>query len=53
MDSSLAADGYEIHRGVFSATQVEEFRKEADIVAKKANSVCVRHKASTNVFRFI
>ncbi len=41
--TSLAIDGYEIHRAVFSHAEIETFRAEADEIAAKAGSACVRH----------
>lgn len=41
--SSLSQDGFEIHRGVFSADEVEALREEADRVASEAGSACVRN----------
>lgn len=40
--TSLVRDGYEIHRGVFSLSEIETFRAEADQIASKAGSACVR-----------
>ncbi|NLT70507.1 MAG: phytanoyl-CoA dioxygenase family protein [Verrucomicrobiaceae bacterium] len=35
--------GFEIHRGVIPAEEIEAWRVEADRVASEAGSVCVRH----------
>jgi len=43
MSPSLATDGYEIHRALFSDAEVAELRREADAVAAVAGSACVRH----------
>lgn len=49
--TSLVRDGYEIHRGVFSVSDIESFRVEAGEIALKAGSVCVRHLAQrSNLF---
>jgi hypothetical protein len=40
---SLSQDGFEIHRGVFSADEIEVLREEADRVATEAGSACVRN----------
>lgn len=41
--NSLVRDGYEIHRGVFSVSDIETFRAEADETSSKTGSACVRH----------
>lgn len=43
MGASLAHDGYEIHRSLFSDAEVAELRREADVIATAAGSACVRH----------
>ena len=43
MCSSLANDGYEIHRALLSSSEVVELRLEADAVAAAVGSACVRH----------
>lgn len=50
--SSLSQDGFEIHRSVFSADEIEALRKEADRVATEAGSACVRNLNSrSELFR--
>jgi ectoine hydroxylase-related dioxygenase (phytanoyl-CoA dioxygenase family) len=50
--SGLSQDGFEIHRGVFSADEVEALRAEADRVANEAGSACVRNLNSrSELFR--
>jgi ectoine hydroxylase-related dioxygenase (phytanoyl-CoA dioxygenase family) len=50
--SSLSQDGFEIHRGVFSADEVEVLKSEADRVATEAGSACVRNlNARSELFR--
>ncbi len=46
MPPSLAQDGFEIHHGVLSASQIVALRDEADSVASSAGSACVRHLRS-------
>lgn len=46
MEASFQSDGFEIHQGLLAADLVSQFRKEADWVAKTAQSVCVRHLRS-------
>ncbi len=41
--TSLIRDGYEIHRAVFSLSDIETLQAEADEIASKADSTCVRH----------
>lgn len=41
--TSLIRDGYEIHRAVFSLSDIETFRAEADKTSAAAGSACVRH----------
>ncbi len=41
--TSLDTYGFEIHRAVFSLSEIETFRAEADEIAAKAGSACVRH----------
>lgn len=49
---SLAQDGFELHRGVFSPDEIEAFREEADRVATDAGSACVRNlNARSELFR--
>ncbi len=49
---SLARDGFEIHRGVFSVDEIEALREEADRVASEAGSACVRNlNARSELFR--
>lgn len=49
---SLTQDGFEIHRGVFCAEEVEALRQEADRVASEAGSACVRNLNSrSELFR--
>jgi ectoine hydroxylase-related dioxygenase (phytanoyl-CoA dioxygenase family) len=40
--TSLLRDGYQVHRGVFSSAEIEDFRAESDGIATKAGSACVR-----------
>lgn len=49
---SLSQDGFEIHRGVFSADEIERLRAEADQVASETGSACVRNLSSRSaIFR--
>jgi ectoine hydroxylase-related dioxygenase (phytanoyl-CoA dioxygenase family) len=49
---SLAQDGFEIRRGVFSVDEIEALREEADRVANEAGSACVRNlNARSELFR--
>lgn len=49
---SFTQDGFEIHRGVFSADEIGTLREEADRVATEAGSACVRNlNARSEVFR--
>jgi ectoine hydroxylase-related dioxygenase (phytanoyl-CoA dioxygenase family) len=41
--STLARQGYEIHRGALRMDEIETLRHEADRVAADAGSACVRH----------
>ncbi|MFN7342118.1 MAG: phytanoyl-CoA dioxygenase, partial [bacterium] len=48
----LTQDGFEIHRSVFSAVEIEALREEADRVAGEAGSACVRNlNARSELFR--
>jgi hypothetical protein len=40
---NLDTQGFEVIRGVFSETELEALRKEADRVAQAEGSACVRH----------
>lgn len=40
---SLEKDGFKWHRGVFTESQVETLRREAELVADATGSACVRH----------
>ncbi len=51
-DTSLAADGYEIHRQVLPYDLVQELRAEADRVAAAVGSACVRHlRSQSSIFQ--
>ncbi len=43
---SLAQDGFEIHRCVFSADEIQSLRKEAARISREAGSACVRNPRS-------
>ncbi|MBE2180491.1 MAG: phytanoyl-CoA dioxygenase family protein [Chthoniobacterales bacterium] len=43
---TFTTDGFEIHRGVLSDSQVDALRKEADSVAASEGSACARHLRS-------
>lgn len=48
----LAQDGFEIHRGVFSVSEIEILRVETDRVATEVGSACVRNLSSrSKMFR--
>lgn len=50
--NSLPQDGFEIHRGVLSASEIEILRREADRVATEVGSACVRNLNSrSGMFR--
>ncbi|MEO1087014.1 MAG: phytanoyl-CoA dioxygenase family protein, partial [Acidobacteriota bacterium] len=40
---TIEVDGAEIHRRVFDRVELEALRQEADRVARRSESVCVRH----------
>lgn len=46
MGGNLAQDGFEIHRGVFAADEIQSLRKEAARISREAGSACVRNPAS-------
>ena len=49
---SLSQDGFEIHRGVFSANEIEMLKVETDRVAAEHGSACVRNLNSrSELFR--
>jgi ectoine hydroxylase-related dioxygenase (phytanoyl-CoA dioxygenase family) len=49
MQHTLAEHGFEIHRGVLTASHIAQFREEADAVASAAQSACVRHLRARSV----
>lgn len=44
--TGLAQDGFEIHRSVFAADEIESLRKEATRISHEAGSACVRNPRS-------
>lgn len=49
MQHTLTENGFEIHRGILSASEIAQLREEADAVASAAESACVRHLRARSI----